>query len=63
MVFFKLFQICMFKDINLAENWTNLAENLNKIEFCRTLRNCLLKLCIGTIGTIGTIGNTLCINT
>ena len=26
MVFFKLFQICTFKDINLAKNWTNLVE-------------------------------------
>ena len=35
----------MFKDKNLAENWTNLAENLKKIEFCRTRRTRFLQLC------------------
>ena len=28
MIFLKLFLTCTFKDINLAENLTNLAENL-----------------------------------
>ena len=37
MIFLKLFLICTFKDQNLAENLTNLAENLflklNSAEF------------------------------
>ena len=32
MILLKLFLICTFKDPNLAENLTNLAENLLKIE-------------------------------
>ena len=30
-IFSKLCLICMFKDQNLAENWTNLAENVKKV--------------------------------
>ena len=37
-VFLKLFLICMFKDRNLVENYTHLAEILKKIGFCRTNR-------------------------
>ena len=48
MVFLKLFKICMFKDINLAEKYTNLAENLKNIEFCRTCRTHFLQLWPGT---------------
>ena len=33
MIFSKLFQIIMLKDKNLAEKWTNLAENLKKSNF------------------------------
>ena len=40
----QIFIICMFKDKNLAENWTNLAENLKKIKFCRTHRTRFLQL-------------------
>ena len=32
MTFLKLFLICTFKDPNLAEKLTNLAENLKKVE-------------------------------
>ena len=35
MISFKFFPICMFKDPNLAENLTNLAEFFNKIELRR----------------------------
>ena len=31
MIFSYLFLICTFKDNNLAENWTNFAENLKKL--------------------------------
>ena len=33
----------MFKDRNMAENWTNMAENLKKIEFLQSL---LLQPCL-----------------
>ena len=45
MIFSKLSLICMFKDKSLAEKWTNLAENLKKIGFCRTRRTHFLQLC------------------
>ena len=33
----------MFKDRNMAENWTNMAENLKKLSSCRT---CFLQPCL-----------------
>ena len=44
MIFFKCFLICMFKEKQIEENWTNLAKNLKKIEFCRTCKTRFLQL-------------------
>ena len=46
MVFLKLVQMFMFKDISSAENWTNLAgKKHTKNGFCRTRRTRFLQLC------------------
>ena len=34
----------------MSENWTNLAESLKKIRFCRTRRTRFLELCLASDG-------------
>ena len=47
MIFFKFIIIFMFKDQNLAEYWTNLAENLKKIG-SRGVRGVCFFNCLGS---------------
>ena len=45
-IFLKLFLICMFKDLNLLQNLTNLKENLKqKFNSAELMEFCFLQVC------------------